>query len=332
MSRIEQHWYQPHWALTLLLWPLALLFAGLAALRRMAYRWQWCKSVRLPVPVVVIGNINVGGVGKTPLAVALIQALREKGLQVGVVSRGYGGSATVPVQVLPDSPVALVGDESLLLAATGAPVVVGRDRVAAAQCLLARYPDLDLLLTDDGLQHYRLARNLEIVVLDGQRGLGNQRLLPAGPLREPVSRLEKVDAIVINGPAAGYLPLPPGIPVFAMQLHAGPIHAAGDPQCLRSPADFAGQRVAAMAGIGHPQRFFNTIRQLGIVPVLEQAWPDHHVFSAADLPVGVDAILVTAKDAVKLQILNHDKLWVIPVSARLAPDLADWILARLKAD
>lgn len=331
MNRIESHWYRPVLPLSLLLAPLEALYAAVSALRRCAYRAGWLERVRLPVPVVVIGNINVGGVGKTPLTAELIAGFAARDLKVGVISRGYGGSHRAPVEVHPDSDPAEVGDEPLLLAAAGAAVFVGRDRVAAARQLLAAYPDTDLILADDGLQHYRLVRDLEVVVIDGARGFGNGRLLPAGPLREPQRRLASADVLVINGEPRRSLALPAGVPCFAMTLEPGAAWNLSDPMRTRAPADFAGERVAAMAGIGHPQRFFATLRGLGIHAEREIAWPDHHVYSRDDLPDEADAILVTAKDAAKMRRFNHAKLWVLPVRARLVPDLAGWILARLKA-
>lgn len=327
---IEQHWYRPRCWLTALLAPLEGLFSLLSAVRRALFRGGLKRVVHLPVPLVVIGNINVGGVGKTPLALELIEALRGRGVQVGLISRGYGGNATHPRQVKPDDDPAEVGDEPLLLAQGGAPVWIGRDRVAAAQALLAAYPQLDLILSDDGLQHYRLGRDLEIVVLDGARGLGNGHLLPNGPLREPASRLAQADALVVNGASTGLPALPPGPAQFAMTLEPGEFYRLSAPAERRRASDFAGEKVVALAGIGHPQRFFSTLHGLGLIPAEEIAFPDHHAFSAADLPAEADAVVLTAKDAVKLRRVNHARLWVLPVKARLAPDLADWMLAQLK--
>ncbi|OHX13275.1 tetraacyldisaccharide 4'-kinase [Chromobacterium sphagni] len=336
MNLIEQHWYRPRGWLTALLAPLEGLFALLAAGRRQAFRRGWKKRETLPVPVVVIGNINVGGVGKTPLTLALLADFAARGVKAGVISRGYGGSAGQPTEALPDSDPELVGDEPLLLAAAGAPVVVGRDRVAAGRRLLALHPDIQLILSDDGLQHYRLARDLEIVVLDGRRGVGNGHLLPNGPLREPLSRLRTVDAVVVNGAGAS-LALPAGLPRFDMTLRAGAFHGLGDASRTRTAADFAGLRVAALAGIGHPQRFFHTLAGQGIAVASELSFPDHHAFSAADIPAAADAVIVTSKDAVKLARVLHDaaqraRLWVLPVQATLAPELGDWILTRLKME
>ncbi|WP_089084005.1 tetraacyldisaccharide 4'-kinase [Aquitalea magnusonii] len=331
---IERHWYQPTWWLTALLAPLEGLFALVSALRRAGYRLGVWRSYRLPVPLVVIGNINVGGVGKTPLTLSLLADLQARGVRVGVISRGYGGSHRQATLVAVDSPAGLVGDEPLLLAASGAPVVVGRDRVAAGRHLLKLQPDLQLILTDDGLQHYRLARTLEVVVLDGQRGLGNGRLLPGGPLREPAARLAAVDAIVVNG-VGNALHLPRNIPCFAMRLAAQQLQSLALPQQTCAVQDLAGQPVLALAGIGHPERFFATLQSLGFTLQQCLTFPDHHAFTPDDLPPGDMPVIVTSKDAVKLRGVIHDaaqraRLWVLPVTAQLTPDLAGWLLSRLK--
>ncbi|EEG07556.1 tetraacyldisaccharide 4'-kinase [Pseudogulbenkiania ferrooxidans] len=331
MKAIERHWYHPRAWLTVLLAPLEGLFAAVSTLRRTLYRRGVFRCERLPVPVVVIGNINVGGVGKTPLTLALIEAFRVRGVAVGVISRGYGGQHEAPTEVGLHSTAAEVGDEPLLMAAGGAPVVVGRDRVAAGRLLLDRHPEVQLILSDDGLQHYRLGRDLELVVLDGARGIGNGRLLPNGPLREAAGRLRSVDAIVLNGALAGEARwLPAAVPRFAMTLEPGAFVSLAEPGRTRRAADFAGERLVALAGIGHPERFFRTLEQLGLDPGRRLAFPDHHAFQPQDIPADADAVLVTAKDAVKLHCVNRARLWVLPVRARLAPDLADWILARLK--
>lgn len=310
--------------------PLEGVFAMLSALRRLCYKLGLAKSVHPGVPVVIIGNINVGGVGKTPLTLALIHSFQQHGIQVGLVSRGYGGTHREPCEVTSETPASLVGDEPLLLAASGAPVVVGRDRVAAARKLVERHPGLDLILSDDGLQHYRLARDLELVVMEGARGVGNGHLLPNGPLREPVSRLGRIDALVVNGPDLAGVPLPAAIPRFTMMLQASDCYLASDPSVRAMPGAFAGKRVVALAGIGHPERFFATARGLGIELAATFAFPDHHPFVAGDIPSDADVVLVTTKDAVKLRHLNHARLWVLPVQAVVEPDLAGWITTRLK--
>ena len=326
---IERHWYAPRPWLAVLLWPLSALFALLSSVRRMAYRAGLLRQARLPCPVVVVGNINVGGVGKTPLTLSLIESLQALDLRVGVVSRGYGGSRREPGLVRAGDTAGEVGDEPLLFAQSGVPVATGRDRVAAGALLLAAHPGLDLILSDDGLQHYRLARDLELAVLDGARGLGNGCLLPAGPLRERASRLSRVDALVVNGEATGPLPEVAGVPRFTMTFEAGEFFEVGRPDNRRQAADFAGERVVALAGIGHPERFFSTLASLGLRCDATLAFPDHHAFTAADLPQA-DALVVTTKDAVKLHGINHARLWALPVRARLSPDLARWIAAQLK--
>ncbi|WP_028537009.1 tetraacyldisaccharide 4'-kinase [Paludibacterium yongneupense] len=330
MNWVERHWYRPRFVLTLLLWPLEALFAMVATLRRAAYRWGVLRSEGLPRPLVVIGNINVGGVGKTPLTQELIEGFLLRGVRVGIVSRGYGGAGGVPRLVTSTSLPAEVGDEPLMLAACGVPVAVGRDRVAAGRLLLSAHPELDLILSDDGLQHYRLRRDVEIAVVDSGRGFGNGRLLPNGPLREGVRRLETVDAVVLNGSADLDLPLPPSVPRFRMRLVPGLPYALGRPDLTRHARDFKGERVVALAGIGHPERFFATLAAFGIQAERRLSFPDHHAFVASDIPEDADAVLVTSKDAVKLQGGNHARLWVLPVRAALSPDLAGWILARLK--
>ena len=334
MNRIERHWYQPVCWLTALLAPLTGLFALVSGLRRWLYRCRLLRSERVGCPLVVIGNINVGGVGKTPLTLSLLKDLAERSVHTGVVSRGYGGNAAQPMLVRMDSPAELVGDEPLLLAHSGAPVAIGRDRVAAARLLLAAHPELDLILSDDGLQHYRLARDAEIVVLDGARGLGNGWLLPGGPLREAASRLRTVNALVINGEPCTALrhQLPGVVPQFAMRLQPGRVYKANAPDETADAADFAGQRVIALAGIGHPQRFFDTLRAQGFVPQATLVFPDHHQFSATDLPDEADALIVTSKDAVKLRGFDHARLWVLPVMAQVEPDLTDWLLTQLGID
>ena len=324
---IEAHWYAPRPLLTLLLAPLSALFVLVSSARRCAYRHGWLRCERLPVPVVVVGNINVGGVGKTPLTRYLVEALRAQGRRPGVISRGYGGSHQAPTAVMADSPASVVGDEPLLLATAGCPVWVGRDRVAAGRALLAAHPDVDVLLSDDGLQHYRLARDVEIAVLDAARGLGNGWRLPAGPLREAPGRLATVDAVVSHGAARPDL-LPAGVPGFVMTLHPGRFWqlVAPDRQC--EAADLAGKDCAAVAGIGHPERFFATLASLGLHP-RQYAFPDHHRYVDGDMP-DADTILVTEKDAVKLRQGKDARIWALPVAAVMEPDLGRWLARTLE--
>ncbi|MGA9333793.1 MAG: tetraacyldisaccharide 4'-kinase [Rudaea sp.] len=301
---------------------LSALFGALVAMRRGLYRLGILRSFRLPVPVVVVGNISVGGTGKTPLTIALVEALRERGFSPGVVSRGYSGSAAGS-QILDANPdPVIVGDEPVVVArATGAPVAIGSDRVSAARLLLAR--GVDVIIADDGLQHYRLRRNVEICVIDGARRFGNARLLPAGPLREPVARLGNVDFRVCNGVNAGAGEVP-------MQLVGDSAVNIGDPQRQRALLDFSGQRVHAVAGIGNPQRFFSRLRAYGI-DLVEHAFADHHAYCADDLSFGDDAaVLMTQKDAVKCVAFARASWWYVPVAAKLPPEFLDAVAGRLR--
>jgi tetraacyldisaccharide 4'-kinase len=314
-----------------LLWPLALLFRVLVACRRWAYRRGLLRTETLPVPVVVIGNLTAGGAGKTPTTQFLAQALRRMGWQVGIVSRGYGGRVQGVRAVTLGDEAAEVGDEPLLLArSTDCPVYVGRDRVAAARALLADHPTCTLLLCDDGLQHYRLGRCIEIAVVDGQRGLQNGWPLPAGPLREPLARLATVDAIVVNGVEQAPLRWPPHVPRFQMQLTSGLAYRLGYPQDTRPLTEFAGVPVVALAGIAHPERFFSMLEAAGLV--IERApRPDHHAYHADEASCFAGrVVLTTEKDAVKLQGWGGT-IWVVPVTPVWTPSLADWLVARLAA-
>jgi tetraacyldisaccharide 4'-kinase len=306
-----------------LLAPLAGLYAAAAARNQ-----RQARPERLAVPVIVVGNITVGGAGKTPLTLWLAAQLKERGMRPGIVSRGYGGTGLLPRPVKPDSVAVDVGDEPILLARrSGVPVWVGRDRVAAGRALLAAHPEVDVILCDDGLQHYRLARDVELAVFDG-RGAGNGWRLPAGPLREPLSRLAVVDAVVCNG-----LPderLPAALPRFDMRLRAADFYRLDDPQQRCSAADFAGRNLHALAGIGDPERFFRTLEGLGLA-FARHPFPDHHAYSSADLSFAKGGVLLmTEKDAVKCVGLTVGETWVLPVEAELSPALIDLILEKLR--
>jgi len=315
------------------LWPLSLLFGAVAALRAGLYRAGWLKSERLPVPVVVVGNIFIGGTGKTPLTLWLVQALRAAGKTPGVISRGHGAKGSVSRAVTADSSAQDTGDEPLLIAQRGAcPVFVGRDRVACARALLAAHPEVDILLSDDGLQHYRLQRDVEIVLFDG-RGAGNGWLLPAGPLRESPGR--RRDVTVINTPVLtpALAALGAGSPVVRMQLAGEFAERLADRAERRPLAQLASvKRLAAAAGIGHPERFFAMLRGAGLA-FTALPLPDHHDF--LDRPFdGLDAdiILITEKDAVKCaqieDLIDDPRLWVVPVAARIDGALIDPILEK----
>ncbi len=301
--------------------PLAALFGVVVRLRRDAFRAGWLASAHPGRPVVVIGNLTVGGSGKTPLTVWLATALAGRGLKVGIVSRGHGGRAIGPVAVTAASEPALVGDEPVLLARrTTARVVVARDRLAAARELAA---EVDVILADDGLQHYRLARDLEIVVVDGRRRFGNGRLLPAGPLREPVWRAREAGAVVANGGAAAAGEL-------AMTLAADAVVALAGGE-RRPLGSFRGRQVHAVAGIGDPGRFFETLEAAGVKPI-PHPLPDHARMTAADVTFGDSLpVLMTEKDAVKCRSFPAGRLHYLEVSAGFGPRDAEDLLARVLA-
>ncbi|NJD25109.1 MAG: tetraacyldisaccharide 4'-kinase [Betaproteobacteria bacterium] len=320
---LQRSWFQRRLtpALSLLL-PFSGLF-GLAAARNRRTQGQ-----RLPVPVIVIGNLTVGGAGKTPLAIALAAALVARGWRPGIVSRGYGGDNARPRPVDAAATAAAVGDEPLLIARrTGCPVYVGRDRVGAGRALLAGHPEVDVLLCDDGLQHYRLARDVEVAVFDG-RGAGNGCLLPAGPLREPLARLAAVDAVICHDSPP--LAVPPAVPAFAMRLRPGDFYRLGDPEQTCVAAALAGRELHALAGIGDPERFFRTLEGMGLA-IVRHPFPDHHAYAAADLAVAdTGVLLMTEKDAVKCAGLTTGEAWVLPVEAELPPAFIELVLEKIR--
>jgi tetraacyldisaccharide 4'-kinase len=330
-ARLQAIWYgssPPPWPLR----ALSRLFGLIVWLRRAAYRRGVFRSRRLSKPVIVVGNLTVGGSGKTPLVIWLAQRLSERGLRPGVVLRGYGGSAVagrVPQLVAPDSDAAVVGDEALLLRLrTGVPVAIARDRVGAAHLLVAA--GVEVIIADDGLQHLRLARDFEIAVIDAARGLGNGHLLPAGPLREPPERLSTVDAIVTNGEAGAPARVVGVKAAFAMRLTGDWLRTladTGEPVALSS---LAGKRVHAIAGIGNPQRFFAQLAAAGI-DVVAHAFPDHHRYRATDLEFDDDLpLLMTEKDAVKCRPFAAANRWYLPVAASFAAADGSALLARLQ--
>lgn len=320
MQWLTKHWYQPsplRWCLA----PLSGLFRLIAMIRRLAYQRGFVKSQSLPVPVIIVGNISVGGSGKTPLVLWLAQQLQQQGWRPGIISRGYGGkAANYPLTVTAETAASESGDEPKLLALrSGCPVVVAPDRVAAGRQLLAEF-DCNIIISDDGLQHYRLARNLELVVVDARRGFGNGFCLPAGPLREPVSRLEQVDFVIWHGGS---------LQPWNMQLQLKDTVNLTD-QRHQPLTDWQNQTVHAVAGIGDPPRFFDQLRAAGL-NVIEHAFADHHVFTAADLGFNDNLpVLMTEKDAVKCQAFASQNCWSVPADAVLTDGLADAIGNRLK--
>jgi tetraacyldisaccharide 4'-kinase len=326
MSGPERHW-QRLTPLSILLFPVSLLFRAVVAARRAAYVAGVLRATRLAVPVIVVGNVTVGGTGKTPLVLWLAKFLRENGMRPGIVSRGYGARSGRARAVTPDADAGEVGDEPLLLAQrSGCPVWIGADRAAAATSLLETHRSCDVIVSDDGLQHYALARDFEIAVVDSARGLGNGLMLPAGPLREPPSRLREVDAVVINRSPRETQGSIPGI---VMTLEGSRFRNLLDPDHVAGPSHFQRLRVHAVAGIGNPARFFAHLEALGLA-FRAHAFADHHRYTAADLAFDdCDAVVMTEKDAVKCAPFANETHWALRVDAQPDPELGELVVAKL---
>jgi tetraacyldisaccharide 4'-kinase len=303
------------------------LYGAIVGSRRWLYSRGWLRVESAGKPVIVVGNLTVGGTGKTPLVAWLAEHLSNAGLRVGIVSRGYGRSGAEPRVVAGESDWREVGDEPLLLRRlTGCDTVVSRDRVAGARKLVAM--GVDVVIADDGLQHLRLARECEIVVVDGARGFGNGRLLPAGPLREPPSRLRQSQLVVVNG-AAEHASLRGLADSLQMTLFGNEAHRLDGLAPPQSLEHFRGRPVHAVAAIGNPNRFFRKLREHGL-DVIEHPFRDHHPFVAADLTYGQDfPVLMTEKDAVKCRSLATPRLWYVPVVARFGEPLGQQLLDRV---
>lgn len=339
-----------------LLLPISWLYGLITTLRRQAYKSGLLASYRAPVPVMVIGNISVGGSGKTPLIIALVDYLQERGIKVGVISRGYGGDASqMPALVDAVSLPNVVGDEPCLIVnMTNAPMAVCPDRKQAITTLLAAHPDLQLIIADDGLQHYALQRDIEWIVVDSARGFGNQQLLPTGFLREPMSRLQgatviyheplKTDSVGHNKDNSSLY----SANRLTMHLEANALQLLWQPTLSYSQIDVPkkGHKVHAVSGIGYPQRFFDTLNSLGF-DVVGHAYPDHHDFDLAELLQYTEyPVVVTSKDAVKIRALLSkfttgkalndeyqeliNRLWVLPVTAELSDSCYDNLHQQLK--
>ncbi|MBU9841452.1 MULTISPECIES: tetraacyldisaccharide 4'-kinase [Rahnella] len=309
--------------LYLLLLPLSWLYGLVSTLIRYSYKTGLKKSWRASVPVVVVGNLTAGGNGKTPVVIWLVETLQQHGFRVGVVSRGYGGRAEhYPLLLTEATPTTQAGDEPVLIfQRTGAPVAVSPVRSDAVKALLDGN-ELDVIITDDGLQHYALQRDIEIVVIDGVRRFGNGHWLPAGPMRERESRLRSVDAVITNGGTAR-----PG--ELAMFLQPGKaINLVTGEQCDAS----ALKNVVAIAGIGHPPRFFSTLKQLGINVQKEVAFSDHQAYTSGQLSAVKapgQVLLMTEKDAVKCRSFAQPDWWYLPVDAKIEGDQAEKLLQRI---
>ncbi|HCV39466.1 tetraacyldisaccharide 4'-kinase [Pseudomonas vlassakiae] len=323
-DRLLAAWYAGHPALALLR-PLEALYRRVVMRKRARFLSGESASYRAPVPVIVVGNITVGGTGKTPMILWLIEHCRRQGLKVGVVSRGYGAKPPhYPWRVEASQPAAQAGDEPLLIVQrTDVPLMIDPDRSAAVKALLASEP-LDLILCDDGMQHYRLARDLELVLIDAARGLGNRRCLPAGPLREPAERLQDADAVLFNGASEDRAE------GFALRLQPSALVNLRSGERRGLDHFPAGQRLHAVAGIGNPQRFFNTLLGLNWQPV-PHPFADHAQFSAESLAFSPALPLVmTEKDAVKCRAFAADDWWYLAVEAQPAPAFGAWFDSQLQ--
>lgn len=324
-DKLLDAWYQGHPALRLL-WPLECLYRAVVQRKRQRFLAGEGEIYRAPVPVVVVGNITVGGTGKTPMILSLIAHCQGRGLKVGVVSRGYGATPPqLPWRVRAEQPASEAGDEPLLIVQrTGVALMIDPDRSRAVRALLAE-EQLDLILCDDGMQHYRLARDIELVLIDAARGLGNRRCLPAGPLREPVERLHSVDAVLFNGASAD------SAEGFGFTLQPSALVNLRSGQRVGLEHFPAGQALHAVAGIGNPQRFFNTLEALHWRPI-PHAFADHAQFDAAQLTFSPALPLVmTEKDAVKCRAFAADDWWYLAVDAQPSPAFLAWFDGRLQS-
>ncbi|KPJ67896.1 MAG: hypothetical protein AMJ43_02850 [Coxiella sp. DG_40] len=312
------YWYKPS-LFCYLLAPFAGLYRLTATIRYLLYKYGIRKVTRFEIPIIIIGNIIVGGTGKTPLVIWLAEFLGSHGFKPGIVSRGYGSHNTVyPCEVNNNSNVAHVGDEALLIKRrTQCPVVVAPNRVKAVQKLL-KISNCDIVISDDGLQHYALERDIEIAVVDAARNFGNGFCLPAGPLREPIKRLQRVDFIVENGKS--------------MRLLPNKLYKIVNPGLTKKLSHFKDKTVHAIAGIGNPQRFFNMLRDNNI-KVIEHPFPDHYIYQSQDLMFNDELpVFMTEKDAVKCVRFANQKLWCVPVSAEPDKQFVETFWLKLKKE
>ncbi|WP_311748023.1 tetraacyldisaccharide 4'-kinase [Proteus penneri] len=307
---IERIWSGKSWLYILLL-PFSWLYGVITLLRRFAYQKGWLASWKAPVPVVIVGNLTAGGNGKTPIVIWLVEQLIQQGFKPGVVSRGYGGKSDhYPLLLTSNTSPAMAGDEPVLIHhRTGVPVAVAPNRRDAVKALLAQH-ELDVIITDDGLQHYALQRDYEIVVIDGLRRFGNGWWLPAGPMRERARRLKSVDAIIVNGGVSQGNEISMTLEGdIAVNLKTGE----------KKPVQQI-KKAVAIAGIGHPPRFFNSLNEKGVELITTKAFSDHSDYSAQelqDLTPNLEPLIMTEKDAVKCQHFAQDNWWYLPVSAEL---------------
>ena len=327
---LERHWREPRWYLSVLLKPLSVLFQAVALRRRRAALLK--PPEKLPVPIIVMGNIHVGGVGKTPMVVALTQALQQRGIKVGLISRGYGRDNDDIQTVHQDSFANAVGDEPLLLVKkTHAPMVVAAKRLQAAQTLL-QHQTLDVIIADDGLQHYALTRQLELVVFPSEDVGKHLDVLPNGPLRESMQRLNEVSAVIISRTQQWQedrvlrqkLALNDSVAVFQADIQVGEVYGWNTQEAWQ------GKRLLAVCGIGRPEQFAQSLKQAHVTYTDLMDLPDHALLDWQTLPQGIDGIITTEKDAVKWQGLLPLPVWVLPINATIMPDLAEWVVQTLQ--
>lgn len=321
---IVRTWYsRRQHPLTWVLLPFSWLFYLIVKIRRLFYQIGVFKRRRFNVPVIIVGNITVGGTGKTPFVIWLVELLRAQGYRPGIVSRGVGGRRhDEPYIVTKEDSAQEVGDEAMLFARrAGCPVVIGINRAKVVETLLARF-SCDIVISDDGLQHYRLDRDIEIAIVDGARRFGNRRMLPAGPLRESLGRLKKVDFVVINGGDVR--------DEFAMSLEQAGLVSLKDPNHKINLAELYNKTVHGVAGIGHPKRFFRTLRKAG-VRVVQHPFPDHYSFKPGDLKFTENLpIVMTEKDAVKCFDFAKDNMWYLKVDVKVDDKLEQKLIAKLE--
>ena len=323
MKRIDAYWYSQNPVAWLLL-PVATLYCLLVFIRHFFYRTGIFKSYKLSLPVIIVGNITVGGTGKTPLLIALCELLKSQGYKPGVISRGYGGDFEGEHLINDTDRADVIGDEPCLIyARTNCPMVVGRNRVAAAELLLSN-SDCDVILSDDGLQHYRLQRDIEIAIVDNDRQFGNGFCLPSGPLREPVSRLNQAD-IVVDHFSADKAEIRDDN--FSLKFSDAVNLKTNESKRLDS---FKDMPVHAVAGIGHPKRFFDQLSRAGL-EVIEHEQPDHHKYTSDDFRFNDSLdVLMTEKDAVKCKGFSADNFWYVPVSAELSKSFCQNLLSKVQ--
>lgn len=326
---IEQHWQQPKWYLTPVLKPLSCVFSMIAQQRYQKYLQQ--PPAKWPVPIIVVGNIHVGGVGKTPMVIALTQALQQQGLKVGLVSRGYGRKLSTACWVNSDSSAEDVGDEPLLLVKkTQAPMVVAAKRVEAVALLLSQV-SVDVIVADDGLQHYALSRDLELVVFPSSDVGKVLDVLPNGPLREALPRLQSVNAVIVSRTTVWQdtsvlqqkLGVSNNVAVFQAQVEEGQLYA------WNTQESWQGKRLLAVCGIGRPEQFEQSLQKVGVNVCALKRLPDHGLLDWNTLPEGIDGIVTTEKDAVKWQGQLPLPVWVLPINATIMPNLATWVIEQL---